>query len=45
MKLNNKPIECAKSLNDGKLLTQLSGGDVIAQELKYPGRCLTNLYN
>ncbi|CAC5389469.1 unnamed protein product [Mytilus coruscus] len=36
--------ECARNLNDGKLLTVL-GGDVVAQELKYHYCCLTALYN
>ena len=38
-------IECARNLNDEKLLAVLSGGDVIAQELKYHYSCLTALYN
>ena len=38
-------IECARNLNDGKLLAMLSGGDVVAQELKYHYSCLTALYN
>ena len=38
-------IECARNLNDGKLLAVLSGGDVVAQELKYHYSCLTALYN
>jgi hypothetical protein len=29
-------IECARNLNDGKLMAALSGDDVVAQELKYP---------
>ena len=37
--------ECAKTLNDGKLLAKLSGRDVIAQELKYHSACLVALYN
>ena len=45
MNLNNKLNECARNLNDGKLLARLSGGDAIAQELKYHLKCLTDLYN
>ena len=37
-------IECARNLNDGKLIAVLSGGDVVAQELKYHNFCLTALY-
>ena len=43
--LNDRLNECAKLLNDGKLLAILSGGDAIAQELKYHLTCLTGLYN
>ena len=35
MNLNNRLNECVQTLNDGKLLSRLSGGDAIAQELKY----------
>ena len=45
MQLNKRLNECAKNLNDGRLLAKLSGGDVIAQELKYHPGCLTALYN
>ena len=45
MNLNNRLYECAQNLNDGKLLARLSGGDAIAQELKYHFACLTDLYN
>ena len=45
MKLNKKINDCAKTLNDGKLLAKLSAGDVIAQELKYHPACLVDLYN
>ena len=45
MQLNDRLNECARNLNDGKLLTILSGGDVVAQELKYHCSCLTALYN
>ena len=45
MELDKRLNECAKNLNDGKLLARLSGGDVVAQELKYHRLCLTALYN
>ena len=45
LKLNQKINECAKTLNDGKLLAKLSAGDVIAQELKYHPACSVALYN
>ncbi len=45
MKLNKRLNKCAQNLNDGMLLAKLSGGDVIAQELKYHPSCLTGLYN
>ena len=45
MHLNNKLHECATTLNDGKLLARLSGGDAIAQELNYHCTCPTDLYN
>jgi len=45
MQLNRKLNECAKTLNDGRLLAKLSAGDAIAQELKYHTKCLTGLYN
>ena len=35
----------ARNLNDGKLLVRLTGGDIVAQELKYHRSCLTALYN
>ena len=35
-------IECAKKLNNGKILAVLNGGDVVAQ---YYCFCLTALYN
>ena len=38
-------IECVRKLYDGKLMAMLSGGDVVAQELKYHYFCLTALYN
>lgn len=45
MQLNERLNECARNLNDGKLLALLSGGDVVALELKYHCSCLTTLYN
>ena len=45
MNLNKRLQECAEALNDGKLLAKLSGGDAIAQELKYHRVCLRALYN
>jgi len=45
MKLNTRLNRCAKTLNDGRLLSILSAGDVVAQELKYHPACLTALYN
>ena len=45
MQLNERLNECARNLNDGKLLAILSGGDVVALELKYHCLCLTSLYN
>ena len=44
MQLDKRLNECARNLNDGKLLAVLSGGDV-AQELKYHYSCLTALYH
>ena len=37
--------ECARNLNEGKLLARLTGGDIVAQELKNHRPCLTDLYN
>lgn len=45
MQLNDRLNECARNLNDGKRLTIFSGGDVVAQELKYHCSCLAALYN
>lgn len=45
MQLNKRLSDCAKTLNDERLLKVLSGGDVIAQELKYHSACLATLYN
>lgn len=45
MKLNKRLNECAKTLNDGRLIAILSAGDAVAQELKYHPACLAALYN
>ncbi|KAJ3591197.1 hypothetical protein NHX12_009144 [Muraenolepis orangiensis] len=45
MNLNKRVSECAQTLNDGKLLARLSGGDAIAQEFQYHVACLADLYN
>ena len=45
MQLNDRVNECARTLGDGQLLAKLSGGDVVAQELKYHPLCLVGLYN
>ena len=45
MQLDKRLNECARTLNDGKLLALLSGGDAMAQELRYHCSCLTALYN
>lgn len=45
MQLNTRLYQCAKTLQDQTLLAKLSVGDVVAQELKYHGTCLTSLYN
>ena len=45
MTLNERLKKCAKTLNDGKLLARLSGGDIVAQEFKYHLSCLNALYN
>ena len=45
MELDKRLNECARNLNDGKLLARLTGGDIVAQELKYHRSCLTSLYN
>jgi hypothetical protein len=39
-------IECVRKLYDGKLMAVLSGGDVVAQELKYHyfNRIITTCY-
>jgi hypothetical protein len=41
--LNKWLIECARNLNDGKFMAVLSGGDMVAQGLKYHYFCLTAL--
>lgn len=45
MELDRRLNECARNLEDGKLLATLSAGDVVAQELKYHCNCLRALYN
>ena len=45
MELDKRLNECARNLNDGTLIARLSGGDVVAQEVKYHRSCLTALYN
>ena len=45
MELDKRLNECARNLNDGKLLARRTGGDIVAQELKYHRSCLTALYN
>jgi hypothetical protein len=46
MDLNIKRLnECARNLNDVRLMARLSGGDIVTQELKYHRSCLTALYN
>ena len=45
MELDQRLNECARDLNDGKLLARLTGGDIVARELKYHRSCLTALYN
>ena len=45
MQLGKRLNECARNLNDGKFLARLSGGDVVAQELRNNYSCLTALYN
>ena len=45
IELDQRLNECALNLNDGKLLVRLTGGDIVAQELKYHRSCLTALYN
>lgn len=45
MQLNDRLNVCAPNLNDDKRVTIISGGDVVAQELKYHCSCLVALYN
>ena len=45
MKVDKRINECARTLNDGRLLGKLRAGDAVAQELKYHPACLTALYN
>ena len=45
MELDKRLNECARTLNDGRLLAILSAGDAVAQELQYHRSCLTKLYN
>ena len=45
MKLYERLKKCATVLQDEKLLTKLSAGDVFAQEFEYHPTCLTVLYN
>ena len=46
MHLNQTLRECAQTLNDGKLLVKLGGGeDAVALEFKYHLGCLNTLYN
>ncbi|CAE1246963.1 unnamed protein product [Acanthosepion pharaonis] len=44
-RLNENLNQCARTLNDGKLLAKLSGGDIVALEIKYHFCCLQKLYN
>ena len=45
MKVDKRINECARMLNDGRLLVKLRAGDAVAQELKYHPACFTALYN
>ena len=45
MNLDKRLNECVQTLNDEKRMAKLSGGDAIAQELKYHSTCLVGLYN
>ena len=44
MKVDEMINECARTLNDGRLLGKLSAGDAVEQELKYHPACLAALY-
>ncbi|KAH3740984.1 hypothetical protein DPMN_047702 [Dreissena polymorpha] len=43
MNIDRRLNECARTLNDGKLLDTLIGGDAVAQEHKYNKYCLSSL--
>ena len=45
MNIDKRLNDCVQTLNDEKLLGKVSGGDAIAQELKYHSTCLVGLYN
>ena len=45
MNLDKRLNDYAQTLNDETLMAKLSGGDAIAQELKYHSTCLVGLYN
>ena len=45
MNLDKRLNDCVQTLNDEKLMAKLSGGDAIAQELKYHSTCLVGPYN
>ena len=45
MNLDKRLNDWAQTLNDDKRMAKLSGGDAIAQELKYHSTCLVGLYN
>ena len=41
MKVDKRINECARMLNDGRLLGKLIAGDAVAQKLKYHPACFT----
>ena len=45
LEVDRKVRECANLLNDGKLISKMSVGDLIAVEAKYHAKCLVSLYN
>ena len=45
MELDRRLNECARNLNDGGMLARLTGGEIVAQELKSHRSCLTALQN
>ena len=45
MDLNERLNQCARTLNDGRLLSILSAGVVVVHELKYQPACLVTLDN